>query len=42
MVMLMPAIFMIMGVCWVVDHLFIEEADEPTPAPGGPAAKGVA
>ena len=40
MVMLMPAIFMIMAVCWVVDHVFIEEAEDP--AAPATAAKGVA
>lgn len=38
MVMLLPAFFLIMLVCWVVDHLFIEEADEPT----ADASKGAA
>ena len=29
MVMLIPAFFMILLVAWVLDHLFIEEADDP-------------
>jgi exosortase/archaeosortase family protein len=30
LVMLVPAFFMILGVGWVLDHLFIEEADDGT------------
>lgn len=40
MVMLLPAFFLIMAVCWVVDHLFIEEADMPeTEAPDAHTVK---
>lgn len=35
MIMLLPAFFLILGVGWVLDQLFIEEAEEP--APGEPA-----
>ncbi len=27
LVMLVPAFFMILGVCWILDHLFVEELD---------------
>jgi exosortase len=29
MVLLMPAFFLILGVCWVMDQIFVEEADAP-------------
>lgn len=36
MVLLLPAFFLIMLVCWAVDQVFVEEADDqPTPAGGG-------
>jgi exosortase len=38
MVMLLPAFFLILLVCYVVDHLFIEEADAPDVAPVAKAA----
>lgn len=38
MVMLLPAFFMIMAVCWIVDHSVIEESEAPTPA--APPTKG--
>ncbi|MGF1633128.1 MAG: exosortase/archaeosortase family protein [Phycisphaerae bacterium] len=31
LVMLIPAFFMILGVAWVLDNLFVEEAEEGTP-----------
>lgn len=30
MVMLLPAFFLVMLVCWIVDHLFIEEVEDTT------------
>lgn len=30
LVMLIPGFFLILLVCWVIDHLFVEEADEAT------------
>jgi exosortase len=43
MILLIPAFFMIMLVCWIVDQLVIEEADEHAVAkPAGPAASNVA
>ncbi|HEX8324759.1 MAG TPA: exosortase/archaeosortase family protein [Tepidisphaeraceae bacterium] len=38
MVMLLPAFFLIMLVCWVMDHLFIEEADEPVAVKANPSS----
>ena len=44
MVMLLPAFFLIMLVCWVVDQLFLEEADAPedtvSPAPSSATPAG--
>jgi hypothetical protein len=28
LIMLLPALFLILGVCWVLDQLFVEEAEE--------------
>lgn len=39
LVMLIPAIFMLLGVAWVVDHLFVEEVDAKALATAKPAAK---
>jgi hypothetical protein len=41
MVLYLPAFFLIMMVCWIVDHIFIEESDQPAP-PAAPAAGGAA
>ena len=45
MVMLVPAFFLILMVCWILDHLFIEEVDGGVPVrkvvrrgPGGPSS----
>jgi exosortase/archaeosortase family protein len=46
LIMLVPAFFMILSVCWVLDHLFVEELDAAG-APvrkvgrGGPPSSGV-
>jgi exosortase len=32
MVMLVPAFFLILGVCWLLDQIFVEEVSEPEPA----------
>ncbi|MGN6505956.1 MAG: exosortase/archaeosortase family protein [Tepidisphaeraceae bacterium] len=43
MVMLLPAFFLIMLVCWIVDQIFLDEADAPpAPPPGATPAGGAA
>ncbi len=38
MVMLIPALFLLIGVGWVLDQLVVEESDEPAAAPAAPRA----
>jgi exosortase/archaeosortase family protein len=37
LVMLIPAFFMVLGVAWVLDQIFVEEVDLATVKPAGPA-----
>jgi exosortase len=42
MVLYLPAFFLIMLVCWIVDQIFIEESDVPVTAAAGRAVGGAA